>query len=146
VRGQSPNPFSSINILRSWENGTRAQVLIEYNSDAYDVLSTSSSIPPDAVAPDSLDTPLLIARTTVQNKPAGILPLTNDGSAGDPASLGVIVLIANWTGQRDADYGTAAAQQLEYLLNKAPRTSTGAISHRNDKIQLVSDLGWHKPC
>lgn len=121
----------------SWENGTRAQVLIEYNSDEYDVLSTQASIPPGAVAPSSLATPLSIARFTVQHKPAGILPLTQDGSVGDPASLGVIVLIANWTGQRDEEYGQAASEQLEYLLTKAPRTSNGAISHRNDQVQLV---------
>lgn len=129
-----------LTISYSWEFGTRAQVLIEYDSDSYDVLSQKASIPPNATAPSSLDTPLSIARTTVQSKPASQQPLMNDGSVADPASLGVIVLIANWTGQRDADYGTAASQQLDYLLNKAPRTSTGAISHRSDKTQLVREL------
>ncbi|KIM24693.1 hypothetical protein M408DRAFT_26810 [Serendipita vermifera MAFF 305830] len=130
---------------QSWELGTRAQVLIEYDSKDYDVLSSDASIPPNTRAPSSLNTPLSIARSVVQSKPQSQLTLVDDGSAADPAALGVVVLIANWTGQRDADYGTAASQQLEYLLNRAPRTSTGAISHRNDKVQLWSDSIYMVP-
>lgn len=122
----------------SWEKGTRAQVIIEYDSPAYNVLSTECQLPPNRTAPSSLDTPLQIAREAVQQKPAGSLAFTNDGAAADPASLGVAVLIANWTGQNDADYASAASQELDFLLNHAPRTSARAISHRNDKVQLVS--------
>lgn len=122
---------------QSWEMGTRAQVIIEYDADPYDVLSTAASVPPDTTDISSLGTPLQIASSVVKAKPANQEPLVNDGSAADPASLGVVVLIANWTGQHDADYSGAAASQLDYLLNKAPRTSQGAISHRADKVQLV---------
>lgn len=117
--------------------GTRAQVIIEYDADEYDVLSTNAHIPPDRDAPPALDTALQIAQTTVQNKPVNIKPLWNDGSAADPASLGVVVLLANWTGQDGQDYASAAAAQLDYLLNNAPRTPEGAISHREEKTQLV---------
>lgn len=68
-----------------------------------------------------------------------------DGSVADPASLGVIILIANWTGQKDGDYAGAAKSQLDYLLNDAPRDSNGAISHRSEKVQLWSDFVYMVP-
>jgi hypothetical protein len=65
-------------------------------------------------------------------------PLANgEGSAGDPASLVVPVLVASWTGQNDYDYVGAATAQIEYLLGpKVPKTIDGAISHRDSELQL----------
>lgn len=63
----------------------------------------------------------------------------NGGAAGDPPSIGVAVLLANWTGagaQDGQDYAGAAASQLEFLLEKVPKTSDGAISHRTEQLQL----------
>lgn len=60
-----------------------------------------------------------------------------DSSAGDPASVGVAVLIANWTRLSGEDYGGAATAQVEYLLGpEVPKTSDGAISHRVSQLQL----------
>ena len=60
-----------------------------------------------------------------------------DSSAGDPASIGVAVLIANWTGLGGENYAGAATAQLEYLFGPAvPKTSDGAISHRIEQVQL----------
>ena len=59
-----------------------------------------------------------------------------DGSAADPASIGVSVLLANWTGQGGLDYAGAAKDQLDFLLLSVPRTSDGAISHRVSQVQL----------
>ena len=64
---------------------------------------------------------------------------TSGEAAGDPASIGVAVLLANWTGAGAGDkldYAGAARDQLEYLLEKVPRTSDGAISHRVESVQL----------
>ena len=72
----------------------------------------------------------------VAQKPENILPLFVDDSSADPASAGPIVLIANWTGLRDQNYAAAAEQQLDYLLNHVQRYENGAISHRNNSIQL----------
>ena len=61
------------------------------------------------------------------------------GAAGDPPSIGVAVLLANWTGRGAADgldYAGAAKDQLEFLLEKVPQTSDGAISHRTEQTQL----------
>ena len=79
-----------------------------------------------------------MAAQILATKPANILPLMSDTSAGDPASLGIAVLLANWTvvARNKSLYGLAAAQQLNFLLTQAPRTPDGAISHRSDKVQL----------
>ncbi len=85
-----------------------------------------------------------IARTVVQsranqgptnNRPQPLMP---DGSAADPASIGVCVLIANWTkaGGGNLDYAGAAKAQIDYLFTMVPRTSDGAISHRESQLQL----------
>lgn len=124
----------------SWEIGTRAQVLIEYIAPEFSVMSTNCSFPLPTTAP-TLGIPLQIAQSVVAQKPKNILPLFDDGSAADPASAAPVVLIANWTGLRDWDYAAAAEQQLDYLLNHAPRYQNGAISHRNDGIQL-----WYIGC
>ena len=61
-----------------------------------------------------------------------------DGSAADPASIGMCVLLANWTKQ-DAgqiDYAGAVKDQLDYLFQDVPMTSDGAISHRVSQVQL----------
>jgi len=85
---------------------------------------------------------LSIAATVVGNRSesnhgaTGPQPLMADGSAADPASIGVAVLLANWTGKNDHDYDQAAEQQLQYLLRNTPRTSDGAISHRVSQVQL----------
>ena len=65
-----------------------------------------------------------------------------DTSAGDPASVGIAVLIANWTNlqsvqQDDYDYSGAATAQVQYLFGpEVPKTSDGAISHRVSQVQL----------
>jgi len=128
----------------SWEIGTRTQALLELNTPSYSVLTKFQSLPPSSSAPSSLSTVLDIAAQIVANRNAsnngtqGPQPLINDGAAGDPASIGVAVLIANWTGQGNStlDYAGAAKDQLDYLLQKVPRTSDGAISHRVSEVQL----------
>ena len=62
-----------------------------------------------------------------------------DGSAADPASLGVSILIANQTLQ-DVDYMSQVDDENEWLFQKAPRTSDGAISQRVEQVQLWSDF------
>ena len=64
-----------------------------------------------------------------------------EGSAADPASMGVPVLMASWLGLNDQDYAGAAKDQLDYLLYKVPKTPDGAISHRVSELQL-----WSVPC
>ena len=82
----------------------------------------------------------IVANRSISNgKVTGPQPLIQDSSAGDPASIGVAVLLANWTGQSGSDgldYSSAAQDQLEFLFQNAPQTPDGAISHRMDQVQL----------
>lgn len=140
----------------SWELGTRSQAILELNATIYSVFS-KTSLPPPASVQQNLVDPLspffAIARSTVQgraksnNYTVGPQPLIQDGSAADPASIGVSVLLANWTGQDGGqiDYGGAAKDQLDFLLQKVPRTSDGAISHRVSMVQLWSDFVYMVP-
>lgn len=121
---------------------------MEYNASSYSVLSSSAVPPPQQVPSDltsALSDVFAIAHTIVANRSisngniTGPQPLIQDSSAGDPASIGVAVLLANWTGQGASDgldYSGAARDQLEFLFQKVPKTQDGAISHRMDQVQL----------
>jgi rhamnogalacturonyl hydrolase YesR len=78
----------------------------------------------------------------VSQKPEDIDPLIEDGAVGDPASLGVGVILRNWTrtDTNNSIYSFYAGQQAGYLIHKAPRTKDDAVSHRNDQVQLWSDF------
>ncbi|KIY45919.1 hypothetical protein FISHEDRAFT_76154 [Fistulina hepatica ATCC 64428] len=134
---------------QSWELGTAAEAFLELECPSLSVFRDGAFSLPTGVGlanicRDEYD----IAYEVVSNKPADSLPLiANDGSAGDPASLGVSVLLANWT-RSDLSITTwadDAEDQLDYLLYDAPRTSEGAISHRADQVQLWSDFVYMVP-
>lgn len=52
--------------------------------------------------------------------------------------VGSAVLLRNWTrvDLNDTRFSYAAGEQLGYLLNQAPRSPSGAISHRVDEVAL----------
>jgi len=63
-----------------------------------------------------------------------------DGAALDGASAGSAVLLGSFTDPTRSSYWlSAASAELNYILNVAPRTSTGAISHRADSRQYWAD-------
>ena len=139
---------------QSWELGTRAQALIEYDTPTYSVLNDSSLPPPQSNPPDTLSEVFNIVKEVVGNRSesngriSGPQPLIKDGSAADPASVGFAVLLANWTGRSSIDgldYGGAAEDQLNFLLTQVPRTDDGAISHRVSEVQLWSDFVYMVP-
>ncbi|EGN97365.1 hypothetical protein SERLA73DRAFT_184047 [Serpula lacrymans var. lacrymans S7.3] len=141
----------------SWEYGTRAEALLEYTASTFSVLS-SSPLPPPSTVPsnltDALSVVFNISKTIVAGRAnsngniTGPQPLIQDSSAGDPASIGVTVLLANWTGQGQKDgldYAGAAEDQLNFLFQDVPKTSDGALSHRVDQVQLWSDFVYMVP-
>ncbi|KAF8665575.1 hypothetical protein AX16_000033 [Volvariella volvacea WC 439] len=135
--------------LRSWELGTAAQALTEYSWPALSVFNVSA-FPPPSPLPPSLNASdvLSIAHTVVLERPHNTLALiANEGSAADPASIGVAVLLANWTrtDRTDTSYAEAAGEQLGFLLHDVPRTESGAISHRNEQAQLWADFVYMVP-
>ncbi|KAG1727760.1 Six-hairpin glycosidase-like protein [Suillus paluster] len=143
--------------VHSWEFGTRAEALLELNAPTYSVVSFNPVPPPQSIPSnltDALGEVFAIARGIVAGRNlsngniTGPQPLINDSSAGDPASIGVSVLLANWTGQGAADgldYAGAARDQLDYLFQNVSKTSDGAISHRVDQLQLWSDSVYMVP-
>ncbi|KAJ3759499.1 Six-hairpin glycosidase-like protein [Lentinula raphanica] len=136
-----------------WELGTRAQALLEHNAQAFSVFSLtipSTSVPSNTSS--ALAPVFSIAKGVVNNRTAsngnitGPQPLVADDSAADPASIGPAVLLANWTNQGDGvDYAGAALDQLNFLYEKVPKTSDGAISHRTGEVQLWSDFVYMVP-
>lgn len=136
-----------INILNhtlscSWELGTRAQALLELDSPSYSVTTSGTKLPPSNTnPPPSLDDVFAIARNVVsergpiRNNPQ---PFIQDDASGDPPSVGVAVMLSNWTNQQSSDgqnYPQAILNQFNYLYT-VPRTIDGAISHRAAQLQL----------
>ena len=131
---------------QSWEYGTRSEVILEYNASSYSVFSSSELPPPQQIPPNlsgALGDVFSTAQAIVANRSisngniTGPRPFMQDSSAGDPVSIGVAVLLANWTGQSapdGLDYSGAARDQLAFLFQKVPKTGDGAISHRVDLI------------
>jgi len=137
----------------SWELGTRSQAILSLNATIFSVFS-HSALPPPSSVPGSLTSALqpffdiaqsVVASRAVSNNVTSPQPLMHDASAADPASIGVAVLLANWTGQGGEDYAGAAKDQLDFLQTSVPRTSDGAISHRVSQVQLWSDFVYMVP-
>ena len=80
-----------------------------------------------------------IAEITIAQRPADTLMFCEDGSAADPASLGISILLANAT-MPGVNYMSAVNDQNRWLFEVAPRTSDGAVSHRVSEVQLWSDF------
>ena len=126
----------------SWELGTEAQALLELDSPRYSVTTPRAKLPPSRTnPPSSLNDVFAIARDIVskrrptKNTPE---PFIDDGTAGDPPSIGVAIILADWTNQQATDgqnYAQAIQNQFNYLYT-VPRTSDGAISHRVGQLQL----------
>lgn len=121
--------------LYRWEIGTHAEALTEFDYPSLSVFSPLAIPVPVYPYPSSVNA---LAAMILANKPAGILPLSSDTSAADPASQGPAILLANWTviSKMTPAYGKAAYDEIQYLLTQAPRTADGAISHRADYVQL----------
>lgn len=148
---REPNPSSPDDILHradlsvcSWENGTKAEAILELYYPSYSAYSPTTAFPlPDPLQSQSISDIISIAEITLQNRPptntsakGGGSPLLNDGAAGDPASLGVSVLLANAsmgnTPVKGVGYGDAATGQLNYLLYDVPRVSVLYFSRIGD--------------
>ncbi|KAL1410843.1 hypothetical protein Q8F55_001786 [Vanrija albida] len=76
-------------------------------------------------------------------------PLLPDGAAGDPASLGIAVMLANMSTNNavvnNSAYGDAATSELDYQLYHVPRAPNGAISHRTNEVALWADNVYMVP-
>lgn len=61
--------------------------------------------------------------------------------------LGTVVTLTGWTrtNRSDPSFEIAAGQQLDHILNHVPRNGNGAISHREDQVQLWADFVYMVP-
>ncbi|KZP00223.1 Six-hairpin glycosidase [Calocera viscosa TUFC12733] len=132
---------------QAWELGAEAEALTELDYPTLAVFSSWSLPPPTSLNSSyNASEVISIATKVVQAKPANSEPLVaNDGAVGDPPSIGVAVLLANYTGAQGGNFSAAATGQLDYLLYTAPRSSAGAISHRVEQVQLWSDFVYMTP-
>lgn len=155
----------------SWEIGTKAQAFLESNAEAYSVFSDTPLPPPAGNASaiydyDALQPVLQIAynAASARANSTGAQPImwVPGGAPGDSVSIGVAILVANWTGAPEPElnkpiatdsplgtssgqgvtYAQAAEEQLEYLLTVVPRAPNGAISHRLETTQLWCVRVW----
>ncbi|ORY09815.1 hypothetical protein BCR34DRAFT_486633 [Clohesyomyces aquaticus] len=62
-----------------------------------------------------------------------------EGSAGDPASLGIAALLLS---QSDSSYQAPIERQVDALLKSTPKYENGAISHRENVAELWSDFTY----
>lgn len=133
--------------LKSWEMGAASQALLEWRWSSISSTNPDLFPFPDTLPEDYAEDVLHIAQTVVSKKAPDANTLTPDGSSGDPASLGVAVLIANWTieDKEDRSYADAAAAQLKHILEDVPRGQNGGISHREDEVQYWADSVYMVP-
>ncbi|KAF9057455.1 Six-hairpin glycosidase-like protein [Panaeolus papilionaceus] len=133
----------------SWEVGTASEALLELSWPELSVFNASAFPPSRHLTGSAFPKDVVqIANDTVSKKPPNTLALlANQGSAADPASIGVAVLLANWTNpdRTNTAYAKAAGDQVTYLLKNTPRTASGAISHRANEVQLWSDFVYMVP-
>lgn len=123
-------------VLCSWENGTKAQAILEWTYPDLSVFATSSSSNPFPASLSTNQIPQImsIAEVTMQNRPPtntsginGGSALLEDGAAADPASLGPAILLAsaatNNAQVAGVGYGDAAGMEANWLLYNVPRVS-----------------------
>ncbi|KAG8996812.1 hypothetical protein FRB94_001350 [Tulasnella sp. JGI-2019a] len=138
----------------SWELGVMSEAYLEIEWPQMSVYGYEGVPPPRSVTnnnnTDNITSILEIANYVIAIRPEGIDTLIDDSSVGDPASVGVALLMANWTkasrpDEALNDYNTPLIDELNYLLYDAPRTDDGAISHRSEQVQLWSDFVYMVP-
>ncbi|KAL4073185.1 hypothetical protein V8B97DRAFT_1952782 [Scleroderma yunnanense] len=128
-------------IRTSWEQGTAAGAIVEWNDPEYSVFGAFPFVYNGLFPRDTLQ---LAYSAAVRQTPDGRLSQNindaQDGAALDGASAGSVVLMGSFTDpSRKSYWENAADAQLNYILNVAPRTKTGAISHRATSRQYWAD-------
>ncbi|PBK94845.1 hypothetical protein ARMGADRAFT_1053349 [Armillaria gallica] len=125
-----------------WEFGTATEALLELYSP---MLSVFGPNPFPAPAPDPQQVKALAYAQSkiVLGTGANVLG-DGSGAVGDPASLGVYAWLL---GKTNDTYKQAAVEQIQYLLEQAPRyqNESGAISQRVDVAELWADFMYMAP-
>ncbi|KAG1732409.1 uncharacterized protein EDB91DRAFT_1238757 [Suillus paluster] len=125
----------------SCEQGTAAGGMLEFDDPEYSVSGFFPFVSDEQFPLSSLQ---LTYGAAVRQSSDGRLSQqigdAQDGAALDGASAGFAVLLGSFTDSSRHDYWwNAADAQLDFILNVAPRTSTGVISHRVDSRRYWAD-------
>ncbi|KAJ7279198.1 hypothetical protein C8J57DRAFT_1059548, partial [Mycena rebaudengoi] len=122
----------------SWEYGTAVQALLEIYSPH---LSVFGPAPFPAIPIPPAEVPgLAYAAEKFEIGEHGLA--NGNGAVGDPASLGVA---AQMISPFNSTIATALQDDLDYIINEAPRWPNGAISHRFDVPELWADFVYMAP-
>lgn len=140
-RGDAVRSAMQASIRTSWEQGTAAGAILEWNDPEYSVFAPNPFVSNSQFPLDSLQFAYSAAvRQTPDGRLSQNINDALDGAALDGASAGSVVLMGTFTDTDRATYWENAADgELNYVLNVAPRTRTGAISARDDSAQYWSD-------
>lgn len=124
----------------SWEYGTVAEALLEWHNPKDSIWNDPF---PNGTIPtlDIANTPALSYVKPYINTTGSTL-VDGDGSAGDPAALGIPALMI---GKTEKQYWDAAVRQHEHLIKEVPRWENGAISHRESVAELWADFVYMAP-
>ncbi|KAK0200675.1 hypothetical protein DFS33DRAFT_1265762 [Desarmillaria ectypa] len=124
----------------SWEFGTASEALLELYNPNISVYG-QIPLPAESYLPSSVK-----ALSYAKEKIAlgvGANGLSNgDGAVGDPASLGVFAWLL---GKTNETYADGAREEIEYMLELAPRWENGAISQRAAVAELWNDFLYMAP-
>ncbi|OAV90478.1 hypothetical protein PTTG_08754 [Puccinia triticina 1-1 BBBD Race 1] len=134
----------------SWEWGAQAEVILERNYPEYSVYSNTRQLPlstQDGLLQPPSELIEFIEPILAKRDPKTLPIVDGDGASGDPASLGVAVLVSAATSdkERSTYFQKLADDQLDWLLNHVPINENGAISQRNKELQYWSDYVYMAP-
>lgn len=115
----------------SWEFGTASETLLELYDPQYAVFGPCPFPVPTISPNDSISLRYAQEKIVFGSGANGLSD--GDGAVGDPASLGVSAVLLGMTEKK---YLSAAKEEVEYILGKAPRWWNGAISHRVQYAEL----------
>ncbi|KAF8178100.1 Six-hairpin glycosidase-like protein [Mycena galopus ATCC 62051] len=125
----------------SWEFGTAAEALLELYDPHMSIFTPTPTFPVPTVPKECVESLEYAASKIVFGTGANALS-DGGGSVSDPASLGTSAVLL---GKTDGRYATAVSQQIDYIINIAPRIPNGAISHRVDIAELWADFIYMAP-
>ncbi|KAJ7283414.1 hypothetical protein C8J57DRAFT_1447551 [Mycena rebaudengoi] len=125
----------------SWEYGTAAEALLELYDPHLSVFAPTALFPVPTVSRDCVRSLQYAANKIVLGTGENGLS-DGEGAVGDPASLGVSAVLL---GKTDASYFNAFADEVDYIINSAPRFPNGAISHRVTVAELWADFIYMVP-
>ncbi|KII90720.1 hypothetical protein PLICRDRAFT_106862 [Plicaturopsis crispa FD-325 SS-3] len=129
-------------IRTSWEQGTAAGGVLEYDEPKYSVFADNPFQNNGHVPVAPLQFALsAVVRQAADGRLSQVIGDGLDAASLDGASAGPAVLLGSFADKpaRQSYWKTAAEKQLNYILTQVPHTDNGAFSQRADSKQFWAD-------